>query len=469
MSPNQPRTPDGRYWFTNKPKGWYEYTTKSGEIKHFYHNNEQQMSSGFAILAMASQGKVYEPAGGKPYERIHMTSTEDGEMHMYAASHNGAFGVVNHSQEGPVGEFSCIRGHEYLPVSDKLPEDNTAFGGRMAKDSGMGRPIIDASRNEQVNREAFEAEDARIFHINPHDLAQAQVDARHEYQRMGLTEGQARHAPVYVYMDKDGTPKVIPVYAADDFGGIIKRQSPNPHGGTHAVMLDGDDVTRMSRAMEREGLDDVQVTVSQGTTARHNALHFRADYENRTTRDSGTMWGSVEANNSGTVELPSVPAAHGGLSYDVQSGVIHYKAAEKFHNPASVEDATRLLRHSYQGKDREPRYIRQEDVELRNDRILLHDAAGDKDEVYDLEGNHVGFSANTVPGFTSVFNANRPEKARLDDRQVTRLDDGYFRVDQEVRRDDGSIGVKRSFWRPTGEAVSPRIARRRYGEDVFDM
>lgn len=477
MNPHQPRTPDGRYWFIGMQKGWYQYVKRNGDVASFYLNNEEQMDSGFAILGMAAHGKTMEGAGGNPYERIHLTSTDDGEQLMYAASENGAFGVINHSQPGPDGDMSCVRRHDYLPVSDKLPDDATSMGGRMALDSGRGHPSIDARRNEEVNRQAFEADNAKIYTIDPQDLAQAQVDARHEYERMGYTNGEARSAPVYMYVDKHGRPKIKPVYGLDKDGNLKKKRSPNTHGGSNAVMLDGDEVTRISRAMEREGLHDVDVTISQGTTPRKNALHFRADYENATTRDSVTMWGSVERVNAGTVVSdPRRPDLQEVTEHHRQADMIRDRAAEPFRNPRTVEDATRLLRHTYDGSDRNRRYIRTDDVELSSERVdgrdvprvILHDGSGDVDSVYDENGRHVRDVARTANGFADVYNPNQPPNMRVNVEDVRRLDDGYFVVERPTVGDNGNMRMRRTYHRPDGRQVSERIAIRRYGEEAFD-
>lgn len=477
MNPQQPRLPDGRYWFLGMPKGWYKYVKRNGDIASFYNNNIEQMESGFAVLGMAAHGKTNEGAGGNPYERIHLTSTDDGEQLMYAASENGAFGVINHSQPGPDADMSCIRRHDYLPVPNKLPEDATAMGGSMAVDSGKGHPIIDAKRNEEVNRTAFEKPNAKVYTIDPQDLAQAQVEARHEYERMGLTDAEARKAPVYVYVDKDGVPQSRPVYHRNSDGELVKRRSPNTHGGSNAVMLDGDDVTRMSRAMEREGLTDVDVTISQGTTPRRNALHFRADYENETTRDSVTMWGSVERNNAGTVVADAGSPTSDSMLRASQNAHIRSDAAKKFENPDNVEDATRLMRQMYNGSERDRRYIRTEDVALKRERdsngdmvqrVVLHDSTGDVDEIYNGSGVRIRSDARTSQGFAQVYNPSRPPAMRVDPQDVNRLDDGNFMVTRSVKGDDGNVRKVKTIHKPDGRQLSERIAIRRYGEEIFD-
>ena len=69
----------------------------------------------------------------------------------------------------------------------------------------------------------------------------------------------------------------------DNLVAMVPRRSPNTHGGSGSVRLRGRDLTRMTRAMQKDGLKSVDFTVSGGTKVSaksgkplQNALHFRA-------------------------------------------------------------------------------------------------------------------------------------------------------------------------------------------------
>lgn len=313
----QPRDPLGRFRKTNLVPGEYTYTTRSGIVKKYYVNDMNQLADGSTILHMSAQGKVFGSFKTQnPIERIHIIGNSDMEQMAVAASGETTFGVINHSKAAPPDVFSLNRGHDFEPVSSNLPDGETAFGGHAAQISG--RPdrktydTLNAQKAERANLAAFADLDNRVYSADPGDFAEAAVQARHYYEKeFGLSESQAREMPVYVYADKNGDVTVKPAYKpesvpmselgmkpgdpvpegfhvnGDNLVAMVPRRSPNTHGGSGSVRLRGRDLTRMTRAMQKDGLKSVDFTVSGGTKVSaksgkplQNALHFRADYMN---------------------------------------------------------------------------------------------------------------------------------------------------------------------------------------------
>ena len=128
----------------------------------------------------------------------------------------------------PEHTLSMCRGNKFQPVSENLPLDETSFGGRAAqlegRKDGKVYDTLNARTNEQVNRAAFEGENAKVYHIDPKDFAEAEVKARHYYEnKLGLNNADARSAEVFVYMDKEGKTHVAPALKRDSKTGLLKR------------------------------------------------------------------------------------------------------------------------------------------------------------------------------------------------------------------------------------------------------
>ncbi|MBT1162754.1 hypothetical protein [Bifidobacterium sp. SO1] len=348
------RAPNGQFRKMNLKPGWYEYSA-GGQIKKYYINEMGQMESGSTILHMSAQGSVFNQL--KHYDtmsRIHLLGNDEGEQFAIAASGQSTFGVINHDKGAPPETFSFNRGHDFQPVSDKLLEGETSFGGRAAQTSGRkdGKTygVVNAQLAEKVNESAFNSPDAKVYTANPEDFAEAVVKARHECVKLGMSESQARKADVYVYADKKGNLKVISAWYRGSDGKLKKRKSPNTHGGSPSVMLPGDEVTRMTRAMQQEGLTDVQYSIAAGTSdpygrsPRQNALHFRKEYyENPSSGDRQTMWGTIERTNYGTIwDDPNDHRPDAEKRKEIRK--VNERSASRFYEPVDTTGAARLLR-----------------------------------------------------------------------------------------------------------------------------
>lgn len=443
-SRKHPRDPSGRFRKVGLAPGEYMYRGRGGELKSYWINEMGQMETGSSLLAMAAHGSVYGSVNDdRPLERIHLLSTEDGEQLAVAASDNGTFGVINHDRAAPPEAFSFNRGSKFQPVGD-LPEGETSFGGRAAmlsdRPDGKTYDTLNARKAEEINRQAFEHPNAKVYHADPGQFAEAAVQARHYYQdNLGFNENAAREAPVYVYAKRDGTIVVEPVYRRDDFGNITMRRSPNSHGGSGTVKLAGSDVTRMTRAMQDEGMNEVSFTISGGTNLNkdgkplNNALHFRQEMSNPTSGDNLTVWGTVEQRNHG-VEKVRAAASFAGKDgrfdkaayerYAAGVEAIRDRNSEPYRYPRDRDMAAKLAR-ARTGNRRisadniamDPEY----DGNFRVDR-------GDYRAYMNGEGRIYRSVPNTPRGFAREYNKNLPRSKQITAKSVQRLEGGYFRV-----------------------------------------
>ena len=436
-----PRDPSGRFRCASLAPGKHMYRGRGGEMKEYWINDMGQMEAGSYLLPMAAEGRVFGSfKDERPLERIHIMGTDDQEQMAVAASDNFTCGVINHDKAAPPEQFSFNRGHEFQPVGN-LPEGETAFGGRAAqltdRKDGKTYDTLNAQLAEKINRQAFDAPDAKPFHADPADFAEGAVQARHEYQRMGFSESDARDMPIYLYAKKNGEIVVKPAYRIDDFGNPVRIKSPNSHGGSGTVMLRGGDVTRMTRAMQREGLDDVTFSISGGTNLNksgrplNNALHFRVDnFEHSTTHDQITMWGTIEQHNHGVEKVKSSSAfrdSSGRIDTAKQKeyweGVARTrdKAAARYRNPTNVQDAAKLIRRKYGSR------IDPSQVEMREaGHFAVH--TGDFTKVCNSEGKCVATEPYTAEGWRQVANSRLAEGKRIKPGNVQKTEDGYFRV-----------------------------------------
>lgn len=444
--PNQPRTPGGQFWFKDQAVGWYEYTKRNGEIGHFYNNNRSQLMTGSDILHVAAGGRVYTTKDGDPASRIHLTGTDDGELMAYASSGSGAFGIINHDREAPPNDMSMIRGHDFQPVSDRLPEDETSWGGTAANDVANNGVSTDVKYNEAANRAAFEDPNAKVYSVNPAEMAEAVVQVRHEYEKLGYSSESARNKDLYVYFNRNGELVMTPAIRLDENGKRVRRHTPNSHSGSATVKLTCADVTRMTRAMQKEGLDSVNVSISHGTNLSNNgkpvgnALHFRGECENETTGDRSTMWGTVERRNQGT-EF-SAPETRVGDAVSQQEYVqnrerIRKEAARKFHHPQDAQQAAKLLR-ARTGNH----YIRPEALRLDKKGRILRKGV-DYDTVYSPEGETLTTRATTERGFATIFNSKAQGRYYVDESEVVRTGRGTYSA--PVYRAGGKLEGRREF------------------------
>lgn len=466
----QPRDPLGRFRKTNLVPGEYTYTTHSGIVKKYYVNDMNQLADGSTILHMSAQGKVFGSFKTQnPIERIHIIGHSDmGYMEQMAVAASGetTFGVINHSKAAPPDVFSLNRGHDFQPVDSNLPDGETSFGGRAAQITG--RPdgktydTLNAQKAEQANLAAFADLDNRVYSADPGDFAEAAVQARHYYEKeFGLSESQAREMPVYVYADKNGDVTVKPAYKpesvpmselgmqpgdpvpegfhvnGDNLVAMVPQRSPNTHGGSGSVRLRGRDLTRMTRAMQKDGLKSVDFTVSGGTKVSaksgkplQNALHFRADYMNPHSGDDITVWGSIEAKQYGTQPVKArreFTTNEEFQDYTRKVQAVRERAAAPYVDPQSPQAAAKLLRAKY-GTNR----FYSSDIQMRDGKegvaFAVNTPGGHARMLSNGNGVCIGKEPADAEGFASMFNNGKSPANRITADNVKVLSDGNFRV-----------------------------------------
>lgn len=421
-NPAQPRNPIGQWTEWGQHVGWHEYKDRRGDIHHYYRNNVAQMPSGHEMMHMSAA--LYDPKREDPktYKRIHITGTEDGEQLSVASTGTTCFGVVNHDREAPEHAMSVCRGNKFLPVSDNLPANETSYGGRAMQMSGRKDNKVynslNAQVNEKVNRAAFEGENAKVCHIDPKDFAEGMVKVRHYYENeLHMSNSAARKADVYVCIDKDGKPCVKPALKLGKDGQrIVRVHSPKNTGGSPTAKVKGDDLTRMTRAMQAEGLTDVQCAISAGTGKQRNghpqnALHFRKEfYRNKNSGDRVTSWGTIEKDNKGT-EIEKARSAFNSdeeyLEYKSKVTARRNNAASQYFHPTSSAGAAKLLRRKTGNMN-----IPQNNIEMRlEDKEVSFAVRGDHtNTLYNGYGSRIGYEANDADGFRSMYNYTHQDK-----------------------------------------------------------
>lgn len=479
------RDPMGRFRKMNLAPGWHEYK-RGTEIKHYYINEMNQLADGSNILHMSAQGRVFGSyKDDKPLERIHLVGNDENEQMAVAASGETTFGVINHDKQAPKEAFSLNRGHEFQPVGDNLPDHETAFGGRPAQMSGRkdGKVYntLNARKAEQANANAFDDPAAKIYQVDPAELAEGAAKARNYYHdKFGMNRSQAESQPVYVYADKDGKVHVDPVYFAagsipaveagvygdkkyytigddkfvkvgDDLVQMKKRRSPNTHGGGGSVKLRGRDLTRMSRSMQQDGIKDIDMTVAGGTNTNkdgkplQNALHVRKFYRNPTSGDYATVWGTIETVNHGYEKQPARSAFSTMAEYKAYEGrtrKVRERAAAKYTNPHDRESAAKLMRAKYGSN----RYFAS-DIEMATKKgdaaFSIRSADGHTRTLCDGSGTIIGREARDTQGFTDLFNQGKSPANRIEPSQVKRTDKGRY----EVTHPNGT----KSYFTPGGK------------------
>lgn len=453
------RDPLGRFRSMSLEPGWHEYR-RGSEIKQYYINDMRQLADGSNILHMSAQGRVTGTArDSEPIERIHIVGTDEGEQMAIAASGQTTFGVINHDKPAPPETFSLNRGHEFQPVAHGLPEHETAFGGTLEQLSGRkdGRvyDTLNARKAEQANRDAFDDPKARVYSVDPQELAERAKDARKYYEReFGLGEATAREMPVYVYMDRKGNVNVTPVYkpVRDEDGTIQMRKlrSPNTHGGGGSVKLTGSDVTRMSRAMQQDGLDRVDMTISGGTNLNRNgkplrnALHVRKLYRNPDSGDYATVWGTIETKNKGVSQVQATGSSESQqskLEYLKQTREVREHAARKYENPQDPATAAKLMRVKY-GNRTYSSDVTMTPGSKDGTAFVIRSANGHLSQKVNAQGRPIGLVANDGEGFAALYNRGKGLDVRIGQEDAQRLYDGNFRV----LRSDSSIG----YYAPDG-------------------
>ena len=415
-NPAQPRNPIGQWTEWGLSVGWHEYVDRRGNIRKYYKNNLSQMPSGYEMMHVGASGRNFSTLNNhEVHERVHLTGTEDGEQLAVASTGTTCFGVINHDREAPEHTMSMCRGNKFQPVGENLPKDETSFGGKAAqldgRKDGKTYDTLNAQQNEKINRAAFEGENAKVFHVDPKDFAESEVKVRHYYENeLRMNNADARSAPVYVCVDKDGKPCVKPALKLDKNGNVARVHSPKNSGGSPTAKVNGDDLTRMTRAMQSEGLTDVQCAISAGTGKQangrpQNALHFRKEfYRNETSGDHVTSWGTIEMNNKGT----EVEKARGEFDSDEEYAKYkskvadrRNKAASNYYHPIDSGEAAKLMRRRTGNMN-----IPQSSIEMRHqDKEVSFAVRGEHaNTLYDGYGSRVGYEANDADGFRSMFN-----------------------------------------------------------------
>lgn len=415
-NPAQPRNPIGQWTEWGQHVGWHEYKDRRGDIHHYYRNNVAQMPSGYEMMHVGASGRnLSKMKDYEVHERIHITGTEDGEQLSIASTGTTCFGVVNHDREAPEHAMSVCRGNKFQPVSDNLPTNETSYGGRAVqmagREDGKVYDTLNAQTNEKINRAAFESGNAKVYHIDPKDFAERNVEVRHHYEALGMSNSTARDASVYVYIDESGKPQVSPTLERREDGSI--GQAPIPK---NAARVRGSDLTRMTRAMQAEGLTDVQCTISAGTCKKsdgspQNALHFRKEfYRNKVSGDHVTSWGTIEMDNKGTeIEKARSEFNNDGeyLAYKSKITARRNNAASQYFHPTSSEGAAKLLRRKTGNMN-----IPQNNIEMRlEDKEVSFAVRGDHTStLYNGYGSRIGYEANDADGFRSMYNYTHQDK-----------------------------------------------------------
>lgn len=466
---------DGRFREMNLTPGWYEHETVGGRILRTYINDQNDFETGARTLHMAINGPS-DKKDGDPFTRLHLTSTEEGEQMAYAVSDHISVGVINHDKEGPADDFSFVRTHDYQPMSQNKPEDQTAFGGRMANDSKNGAYTFDANMHEQANRDAFnQAQDKnQMMHITATKLAETQVKARHAYEQMGVSESEARHMPVYVFKGDDGELTITPAFTLDHTTGEMKRsERPKTVSNSPVALMRGDDITHMGRAMQEDGISDIDVCVSTAAgkdedeeDPTHNALHFRAESENENSHDRTTMWGSIEDRTTAPVIRPSVQRGSGEYyRREVAARQAREQDAVRFYNPTDTASAVKLIRAKTGD-----RYAHRQDLQ-----IVKHASKPENTLISQAESTHVerlynGYGelksrrAKDTVGFVELYNSRVGPSMRVDENKVQATSDGFYRARLPYRNSEGSMSEHWEYFNPRGERTRSRVT-----DDMYDM
>ncbi|WP_192808092.1 hypothetical protein [Parascardovia denticolens] len=325
-NPEQPRDIIGQWRDSNMEAGKHEVTDRYGRTHTYFVTEMGKLSDGSMLLGVAAKGRVMSSVkDDTPEERVHLMNDEEGHQMAVAASDEGVFAVIDEGKQGPMEPMSITRGNRFQPVSTHIdePDENgklhTEFGGRAAKMADRtDRKTYDTLsvlNAQKDNENAFKADNRLAGNVHDDisvaELAEKTVAARHEYQRMGLTEGQARNRNVLVYYDGDGNLQVSPaeVYDAESntlSAGLSPLEDVSTQRGSGVAKVRLGQLTTMSRAMQAEKFDHVGLAIGEGTqvteTGEHvrNALHFQAGKVNERSGNDIRAWGTVEQHSMGS-------------------------------------------------------------------------------------------------------------------------------------------------------------------------
>lgn len=456
-----PRWNDGRWRESNLASNqWYTLTDRRGKVHHYFLNDMNQLQDCQNIIAYGSRGRTIASNAHDTPVRTHIMATEDEEMMAVSATDHSVTGVIYHDKDAPPETMSLDRGSQWEPTPDYegvkyRTGDGTAYTGEVDGFGGNGVQLSDrkdgrkydtlnAQKAEQANLKAFESENSKTYHVDPGSIAEKCVEARHEYMKHDpdLSESQARQMPVFVYFDKDGEPQVKPAKVLNrKTGKYDDKHSPKVRGGSPTVKLTMDDVTRQTRALQADGVEDAQFAITKGTNVTkqgrpiNNALHYRADFDDKNNH-SVTAWGVIEKKNKGVEEVDA------GRRFLKEDGTLDAEAlhasrqrainrrkrnAIPYHNPKDKETAVTLIKTRHL----EENHVTEKDVTLRKDGTIAYDRGNGITTVYDANGEQVSNEANTPEAFASLWNQNMAQhggKMFVRKENTVRLSDGNFRT-----------------------------------------
>lgn len=438
----QPRDPNGRFIKTNLEPGWYPYT-RGGEIRKYYLNDIRKLKDGYRVLEMGAQPRTGNQFDGvdkaSAIERVHGVASADDELMYVSADTNRTCGLIEHDTLAPPEPFSYSRySLENMPTSEYMPPSDTGFGGSAARgvngSKGETYDTLAAQEAEQLNAKAFEDPNRCSVTMDPADIAKQAAAARHWYQEMGIKESDARKLPVYVHIE-NGNLKVTPAMRVTD--GVPSRKSyPHTKDGGHVVKLQGSELTRMTRAMERDGIKECQFAVTAGThlskngNPLNNALQYRADVSNDRSGRSRTLWGTIEKKQQAVttkvardrfVGPDGKMDAKGKAEYHRAKVAEMRRHAAPYHNPGSRDDASELLHYRYGGGYSADR------IEMSTDGTFSY--TNEKNHTrtrFDAKGEEISTEFTDVAGFRNFYNRGRgAEQGRISKARVMQTDDGF--------------------------------------------
>lgn len=486
-----PRDPSGRFRKVDLKPGWYPYR-RGKEILEYYINENGSLSVGANALAMHAQYERHNQFRGvddaDATERIHLIATDNGEQMAVAASSSGVCGVIYPDRIAPPEPFSLARYSAQNEEIDKqLDTDETAYGGdpdRLATPTLGGNKLppydtLAANKAANINRQAFENENAKIWSTSPGVIAQEAVKAREWYQknvtrlvfseatgkhmRVPISETAARKLPVYVFVDgRNGRVHVSPAMKRNKHGNIVPAGSPNCKGGGGTVKLILGDLTKSMRSLQAEGVTNVDITVTRGSNrskkgrALNNALHFRTTSLDKRTGEKPIIWGTLEQRYKGIDREKAqsyLTDEDGRLdpkkarAYKAAQVKERRRAAAPFTNPKSSQVAARLLHKRY-GTWNAP-----EDIEMRKDGTFALENNSGIATIYRPDGERAGYEARSERGFAFMFNQGRPANQRIDEKLVKQRQDGGF--DIAIPQRDGTF--RRASYTRSGRVLSATI------------
>lgn len=317
-----PRDTIGEFRNKDLKAGWHTKTDRRGRVSRFFVNEMDETYGKYSLTmgAVARPGDQFDLVSDSDgEERVHVVPTEDEELMYVSASDSRVCGVVHHDKVAPPETFSmCRYARTASPEFDPDRRDQreaAEASSYLAQTSGRadGRvyDTMAAMSAERVNAEYFENDKVPKYEFSPQELANKAVEARdyitHNFKRKDgkdYTAAQARNQEVFVYVsvNKKGEKelRIKPVQKVDEHGIPTKEEHRSPksvkRGGSSVTRMRLGDLTRMSRAMQDDGIESVDLCITDTPSATKHAKNTRKALHFRTTSDDGntTMWGTIE-------------------------------------------------------------------------------------------------------------------------------------------------------------------------------